>query len=269
MNFVKKVTQRLRHVRTVQRLLREDGLINTTDLLVATAATVILAAGVGGTVLGTLDDASYGKAQPDGQAIGQAILNFYADTGKWPGQAYHAGAQGQTVILATGATAGSTTPSAYTLPQSANDGLEWTAHEGCEANSGEGWVNGDVEAGSFSAADGTSSITTGTTVLNLNDYLVRQPDADDYPNWAGPYVQEITADPWGRAWVAYLTPLYCAELVTEASGSGDLGYAWLLTGGSNRTITTPAKFSNLDPTGDDAGVNLGKLSTQSAGAVMQ
>lgn len=38
-------------------------------LLVATGATVVLAAGVGSAVIGTQDGAKYGKAQPDAQAI--------------------------------------------------------------------------------------------------------------------------------------------------------------------------------------------------------
>ena len=87
---------------------------------------------------------------------------------------------------------------------------------------------------------------------------MRDPGAN-YPNWAGPYVQEIDSDPWGRSWVAYLTPLYCSEAVTSTSGSGNLGYAWLLTGGANRTITSEATDSDLDDSGDDAGVNMGKL----------
>ena len=259
MALIEKVTQGLRRVRG--RLLKEDGLINTTDLLVATAATVVLAAGVGGTVLSTLDESKYGKAQPDAQAIGQAIMTFYKDTGKWPGQSYHAGHQSEVVLLATGSTVDSTTPLQYSLPDSANQGLDWAAQDPCGANSGQGFVNGSVAAGSFSTAGTTSAITSGT-ILNINDYLVRQPSSDDYPNWKGPYVQEISNDPWERSWVAYLAPLYCSEAVTTASGAGDLGYAWLISGGTNRTVTTPATFSNLDSQGDDTGVNLGKLTVR-------
>lgn len=269
MEFFKKVPQRLRQALGFGRLLRkEDGLINTTDLMVATAATVVLAAGVGGAALGTLDAANYGKAQPDGQSITQAIMSFYRDTGKWPGQAEHAADLAKGVLLATG-TYG-TTSSTFILPDVANFGLKWEALAGtstCAANSGQGFVNA-VVTGSASSST-TAAIDQGAvTVHNINDYLVRQPDATKYPNWKGPYVQEISEDPWGRAWVAYLTPLYCSETVTTTDGSGKLGYAWLITGGGNRTITTPAQSSNLDDTGDDAGVNLGKLSTQAGGSVL-
>ena len=254
-NFFKNIFSRIR---------KEEGLINTTDLLVATAATVVLAAGVGGAVLSTLDEANYGKAQPDGQAIAQAIMTFYKDTGKWPGQSEDAANTTNVTLLASGSIA-----DAYDLPAVANGGLEWPGFTGatvCGANSGQGFVNGTVGAGEFSAGTATVTLTTSLAeVLNLNDYLVRRPDPVAYPNWNGPYVQEIAADPWDRSWVAYLAPLYCAENVSNGgntpinNGAGYLGYAWLLSGGTNRTITTDAIDSNLDPFGDDTGVQMGKL----------
>ena len=280
MEFLKKVTQRLQQVRETGRLLKEDGLINTTDLLVATAATVVLAAGVGGTVLSTLDESKYGKAQPDAQAVGQAIMTFYKDTGKWPGQTYHSVAanQSKSVLLATGSVS-----SVYDLPAVANNGLDHEALPAatkCGANSGQGFVNGTIGSLELTTSDnGTVQLTTSSTnlaVLNLNDFLVRRPTpAVDYPNWGGPYVQEIQTDPWDRSWVAYLAPLYCSEAVTETTttggttatnpinnGAGRLGYAWLLSGGTNRTITTSALSPNLDPNGDDTGVQMGKLTVQ-------
>jgi hypothetical protein len=261
MEFLKKVTQHLRQVRSAGRLLKEDGLINTTDLLVATAATVVLAAGVGGTVLSTLDESKYGKAQPDAQAIGQAIMTFYKDTGKWPGQAEHAALQTKPLLLATGPST-----NVFDLPSVANDGLDYAGLTGstkCGDNSGQGFVNGTVIAFERSTSTTTNTISTAdATVKNMNDYLVRKPSATDYPNWDGPYVQEISVDPWERSWVAYLAPLYCSEVVTSSNGSGSLGYAWLISGGTNRTITTPATESNLDQNGDDTGVNMGKLTVQ-------
>jgi hypothetical protein len=261
MTFIKKVTQRLLRVRSASRLLKEDGLINTTDLLVATAATVVLAAGVGGTVLSTLDESKYGKAQPDAQAIGQAIMSFYKDTGKWPGQFEHYDQyDDDAVLLATGPIGAHVEASEFVLPDVSNDGLDHAALASppCGDNSGEGFVGGSVAGANFSSGTGNGNLSTAT-VLNLNHYLVRRPNIDAYPNWAGPYVQEISADPWDRAWVAYLAPLYCSETVTAANGAGSLGYAWLISGGTNRTITTPATNSNLDPLGDDTGVQMGKL----------
>ena len=262
MEILKKVTQRLRQVRSVGRFIKEDGLINTTDLLVATAATVVLAAGVGGTVLSTLDESKYGKAQPDAQSMGQAIMSFYKDTGKWPGQHEHAALEDTNVLLATGSTVAATEATAFDLPSVANNGLDHGAQTACGANSGQGFVNYGVGAGEYSGDTDTAEIPDDTVVYNINDYLVRAPVPANYPNWKGPYVQEITNDPWDRSWVAYLAPLYCSEAVSTSSGAGQLGYAWLLSGGTNRTITTSAKSSNLDPQGDDTGVQLGKLTVR-------
>lgn len=259
MEFLKKVPQHLRRIgKFTARLRKEDGLINTTDLMVATAATVVLAAGVGGAALNTLDESKYGKAQPDAQAVGQAIVEFYSDTGKWPGQAEHAADDTQIFLLATGPLVGSDETTEYDLPSLANNGLDHAAHTTCGANSGQGFVNAQIAAFEGSADGGNGAFPTGTVVLNLNDFLVRQPATADYPNWDGPYVGEISTDPWDRSWVAYLAPLYCSEQVTAESGAGNLGYAWLISGGTNRTITTAATDSNLDIDGDDTGVTFGK-----------
>ena len=258
MEFMKKVTQRLLQVRAAARLMAEDGLINTTDLLVATGATVVLAAGVGSAVIGTLDDAKYGKAQPDGQAIANAMSQFYRDTGKWPGQAEQA-AEEDTAKTATLLV--STTDPDF-LPGEYSNAFA-TAAATCKNNSLQGFVGATIAAGTTLA---------DATLLNVNDYLVRKPDESRYPNWQGPYLQaDIKTDPWDKAWVANLQPLYCSELITDASGTGSattggaLGYAWLISGGANRTVSTDLQAANLDQTGDDAGVNMGKVTTRSEG----
>lgn len=268
MQFFKKVTQRLLDARTAARLMAEDGLINTTDLLVATGATVVLAAGVGSAVIGTLDDAKYGKAQPDAQAIAQAVSQFYKDTGKWPGQAEQApdtpGTTAPTLLVTT-------TETAYE-PTNYESALTTTGTAACKNNSLQGFVGSSISAAAYPA----------TTELNINDYLVRKPSETAYPNWQGPYLQaELKTDPWDKTWIINLQPLYCSEMVSvavaddpltedvdESTGSnGNLGYAWILSGGANRTISTSIFSANLDSTGDDAGVNLGKLVTRGEGGL--
>lgn len=265
MKFMKKVTQRLLQARAFGRLLKEDGLINTTDLLVATGATVVLAAGVGAAVIGTLDDAKYGKAQPDAQAIAAALSDFYSDTGKWPGQAEQAGAatgtdaKPATFLVTAGVAAADATvlPTDYAAAVGAENGTAISVRATtCQNNSLEGFVGASIAAGTLATA----------TKLNLNDYLVRKPSEAAYSNWQGPYLQaEIRTDPWDKAWVLNLQSLYCSEQVVAGGSAGTLGYAWALAGGTNRTISTALAKANLDPTGDDAGVNLGKLVTRGTG----
>lgn len=282
MRSTAKAVERLRRMPRLTKLLAESrGLINTTDLLVATAATVILAAGVGSAAISTMNDAKYGKAQPDAQAMGNAITQFFKDTGKWPGQAEQAGATptatgGSTVPAQFLVTAGEGTADVdlalrpinfATTTGTGSTAVTSTAisvlEAACRNNSLEGFVGKSIAAGALADA----------TLRNINDYLVHKPDPLKYQNWKGPYLQEeIKTDPWDRVWVFNLQPLYCSETVTGGTSgvsasvtSGNLGYAWALSGGSNRTVTTRLLSTHLDPTGDDTGISLGKLITRGTG----
>jgi len=99
---------------------------------------------------------------------------------------------------------------------------------------------------------------------------VKKPAEADYPNWKGPYLPaDLRSDPWDKVWVINVVPLFCAETVASTAvgtdTGGKLGYAWILSGGSNRTLTTDIQTAKLDVNGDDAGVNLGKLIQRGAG----
>ncbi|MBI3400884.1 MAG: type II secretion system protein GspG [Acidobacteria bacterium] len=279
MKLFAKAIWSLRRTPRLRRIITDSqGLINTTDLLVATGATVILAAGVGSAALSTLNDAKYGKAQPDAQSVANAISQFYKDTGKWPGQAEQAALTPSTVVSGVGGgvkaqflvTAGTTDSDADkavrpidfdTPPDDVtyeNGTAISVAAATCQNNSLEGFVGKKIDAGKLSSAN----------LLNVNNFLVRKPADASYSNWKGPYLQEdIKTDPWDRAWVFNLQPLYCSESIdiTKTSTAGSLGYAWALSGGANRTITTGLNQTHLDPTGDDTGVSLGKLITRGTG----
>jgi hypothetical protein len=233
-----KVLPRLLTNGFTSRISKQDGLINTTDLLVATAATVILATGVGGAVIGTLDGSRYGKAQPDAQTLAVALAQFYKDTGRWPGQAEHAAIPGATKPAVFLVSAGVTDTTV--LPEATGTALS-VATAACSVASLEGFSGVSITAGTLETA----------TRLNINDYLVRKPDETRYPNWKGPYLQqEVKTDPWDRAWVLNLQPLYCAETILDATGtvsaltSGNLGYAWILSGGTNKTSQRCSRLDN-------------------------
>ncbi|MDO8794727.1 MAG: type II secretion system protein GspG [Vicinamibacterales bacterium] len=285
MRTIEKVVERLRQMPRLAKVLRESrGLINTTDLLVATAATVILSSAVGGAAIATMNESKYGKAQPDGQTIATAIAAFYKDTGKWPGQAEQVPVSGSSsakalyLVTTLGISAIPPVPPAVIgvdavpapLPidyGGTTEGLLGstalsTSTATCSNNSSEGFVGVTIDAGTVSGAG-------GATLKNINDYLVRKPSPTAYQNWKGPYLQaDIKTDPWDRDWVLNLQPLYCSETITGGTGvssKGNLGYAWLLSGGSNRTVSTALGATNLDPTGDDAGMNMGKLVQRGTG----
>lgn len=266
MRSIAKVVERLRQMPRLTQVLTESrGLINTTDLLVATAATVVLASAVGGAAIGTLNESKYGKAQPDAQTIAGAVSAFYKDTGKWPGQAEQVPASGTstTALFLVTTASGASLPSDFAAATAGlNSSALSTAAATCSNNSLEGFVGVTISAGTVST----------NNVRNINDYLVRKPNDKLYQNWKGPYLQaDIKTDPWDRDWVLNLQPLYCSEAIAVdangvASGSqGSLGYAWLLSGGSNRTVSTAFGAANVDPNGDDSGMNLGKLVKRGTG----
>jgi len=261
MRSIAKAVERLRQMPRLRKVLTESrGLINTTDLLVATAATVILAAGVGSAAIGTISEAKYGKAQPDAQALSSAITQFYKDTGKWPGQVEHAAVTAVAAKIPARFLASSN--ASVFMPTLSVGSVDATsvADTKCGNSSLEGFPGVTIAGGTLT----TSSLLSKT----INDYLVTNPGTG-YPNWKGPYLTggAIESDPWKRAWVFNLQALYCAEDVTStvsvaASTGTTLGNAWVLTAGNNRTLTTLFVKGGLDNTGDDAGTNMGKLVTQ-------
>jgi hypothetical protein len=251
MNLLKKLptlfTANLR-----RRLKSDHGLINTADLLVSTAITVTLAAGVSSAMIDAMDDARYGKAQPDAQAIANSVVRFYKDTGMWPGQAEHAALTTMEPLFLVSNTAAAAQPSEI------GGSLSVAAPATCGVNSAEGFANETIPASNFADA----------TKLDLNNYLVHRPNPTLYPNWRGPYLEaELRTDPWERSWVLNLQALYCAEEIPNepigttgsSESGGNLGYAWIISGGTNKTVSTVLSEARLDPEADDAGTQIGKL----------
>ena len=142
-----KPTARLSGIQRVLGRLRQAlrdsrGLINTTDLMVASGAAIILAAGVAAVATDGMDQARYGKAQPDAVSLATAMNRFFADTGKWPGQV-----EILADVAATGKRYLATGDASKTgaLPE----GITTFAHEdaaACGGNSGTGAVDKDFAA---------------------------------------------------------------------------------------------------------------------------
>jgi hypothetical protein len=122
--------------------------------------------------------------------------------------------------------------------------------------------------------DGLTGVTPGSTAfaaaspnsvntLDVTDLLQVPPPAADYPNWKGPYLAaDIEGDPWDSVYVINIIPMFCGEPVSAAEPGGDLGYAWVMSGGPNRTIQTPFTATRVLAGSDDAGVALSKRVVQ-------
>jgi len=215
------------------------------EVIVVAAAVIILAALLIPSAFSFISEGKQTKAQSDAGAIAAAMLRFFQDVNQWPGQAD---------ILKSGSTARFLIvgdPSTAVFPDMT--GISGISAATC--TSGRKGVVPNVTK--FTAAKPNSGNS-----LNVSDFLVRKPSATDYPNWRGPYLTvDLSADPWQRAWVINVIPLFCGETITASSTGGNLGYGWILSGGPNRTLSTNFTDARLDPDGDDLGVNLSKLLT--------
>lgn len=215
------------------------------EVLVAVVAILLISATVAPVLFRWIDEGKIVRAQKDADAIAAAMTRFYQDTRRWPGQAEILKSDSTTRFL----TAGS--PSQASFP----DMTGFTGIGAVTCTSGLRGVTANVTT--FTAA-----VPSATNTLDVNDFLLRKPAAADYPNWRGPYLTaELRADPWGRAWVINVIPLFCGEAVSSGSPAGAAGYGWILTGGGNRTLQTNFTDAKVNGDSDDVGTNLSKLTT--------
>jgi prepilin-type N-terminal cleavage/methylation domain-containing protein len=217
------------------------------EVMIAVAAIVMLSAMLAPVGLSWLDEGRAARAQNDAAAIGTAMMRFFQDTSKWPGQVEIL-QPSSTVRFLTVGTAG-----AGAFPT----------------------VVGSVGIGSATCAGGLTGVVGGTTSfagaapssansLDVLDYLVSPPSSTNYPNWRGPYLPiDLTADPWGRVYVINVIPMFCDESVTAAAPGGVLGYGWVMSAGPNGTLQTLFTASRLAAGADDVGAPFGKRAVYS------
>ena len=212
------------------------------ELIVVVAAVVLLSLAVTPQLLNWIDEGRAARAQADGAAIAAAMMQFFQDTTRWPGQVEILRSDSAIRFLIVG------DPSLATFPTFAVP----TGIGSATCSSGLSGVTSNVTA--FEAATPSASNS-----LNVIDFLLRPPSATDYPNWRGPYLTvDLTSDPWGRTFVINVIPLFCAESVVASAPGGALGFGWVLSGGPNRTIQTLFTDSRVSADSDDEGVNLSK-----------
>lgn len=83
--------------------------------------------------------------------------------------------------------------------------------------------------------------TLSANAGDLNDQLVR--NTYSYPNWSGPYVQEISLDAFGRNYLVYTKGFHSAT-----TGS----VVWIISAGQNQKIETGE--TDTKTSGDDIGL---------------
>lgn len=214
--------------------------IGLIEILIVAFAVIVLSAMVAPAMFAWISDSEVARAQGDAMALAAAMTRFWVDTGRWPGQAEILQSGSSTRFLIVG------NPEQVTFPTGVSGIGSMTCSNGLL-----GVVPGVT---SFAPA-----IPSTSNTLDLMDFLVRKPAAASYPNWRGPYVPvQLRSDPWGRAWIINVIPLFCGEPVSELVSGGEAGFGWILSGGPNRTLQTPFTATRLEVSSDDAGVNLSK-----------
>ena len=213
-----------RALRSLLKHLKDSRGVSLYEITAAVAMTGILAAVAVPVIIDKVQEAKAARAVQETDTIYKAMSAFQRDTGKMPGEV-----EGFK-LLVTGVSGGVAT---IPLPGKAGTALA---------------ISG--------AINGTGSCTS---CANVNDFLVRNPNTGGtttYQNWRGPYMDEITNDPFDRAYVVNVRALYKAE--PSGSQTNTCGYGWVLSGGPNRDLETLLTDTNFSPTSDDIGKNYGK-----------
>ena len=207
------------------------------EIIVVIAVVAILAAILTPQIVKSISESKVARAKNDLVVIAAAIGDFYKDTGKYP--FYSAAAGPANIYLlysATGTPGGS----------SGGSSNYWC--------SDSGWGAGNKD--------------TLDDQLNYNvpGYSLTGGNA-----WKGPYLPEITADPWDNHYSVNITYLPTPNINPE-DGPGNFA-CWALSAGPNSLWETsidqgniaaqagssnyPPQLNNLNlPSGDDIGIKL-------------
>ena len=213
-----------RAFRSVLRHLKDSRGVSLYEITAAVAMTGILAAVAVPVIIDKVQEAKAARAGQQTHTVYKAMSAFQRDTGKMPGEVE------SFKLLVTGVSGGA---ASAPLPSGAGAALA---------------ISGAI-----------NSAGACTSCANVNDFLVRNPNTGGtttYQNWRGPYMDEITNDPFDRAYAVNVRALYKAE--PAGSQTNTCGYGWVLSGGPNRNLETVLTDTNLAPTSDDIGKNYGK-----------
>jgi prepilin-type N-terminal cleavage/methylation domain-containing protein len=191
---------------------RNDG-FTLIEVIIAVALVAIMAVAIAPPLVQNIKQGKVTRAQSDVQAIGTAILNFYKDVGEWP----------------------VTSPTGGSLNR-------------LVGNTALGGGNSGIPSGT-NAVTGSNRWRNYGQAGTLTDYLIRNKTAANpslyaasrnpmsVPGWNGPYLSEVTLDPWGSPYlvnVRYGQP----ALTGTATENFDMHNILIVSAGPNKTFET-------------------------------
>jgi len=183
------------------------------EVIVVAGIIAILAGILVPMIFNQIDESKKTRALGDIKSLSTAILSFKKDVGKWPVVDLTTGDQSANIMVSAGNVP--PLPAKFTAVGSGNE--EFKSR-----------LAADARNEAVFAAGGIYNAT-----------------------WKGPYMPEITADPWGNAYVMNSGYLF----YTEADLVGATTAAvWLLSAGPNGTFETDTNSTALE--GDDIGIRI-------------
>ena len=210
------------------------------EILVAVAIVAIVAGAITPLVINYIGDARRARALSDARTIGQAIMAFNLDTGRWAvsndGNLGDAGELSRLV------------------------GLEAADIIAANIPGGGGVSTGDANW------DGGGA---GGTAGAMEDFLKFNSDADTdplyppsanpatSPGWNGPYLQTVPSDPWGNPFVVNVRYLDGSGVAGSTTAEQEDHAVFVLSAGANSLFETSfddaTSLTNDGIGGDDVG----------------
>lgn len=180
------------------------------EIVVVLAVVAVLAAVMTPAVVKHLNDSRTARAANDVKIIASAVSDFYKDLGRWPtdNDNNHAVNDQEVRTLTT---------AAGTMPAQTNNNVGFTNQNPQDTFDNQLILNRPNGAG------GNRYATTGEL------------------KWAGPYLNEIKSDPWGRKYVCNVWNFH----------PGQNGPVWVLSAGPDGIIQTRTNQRTVQ--GDDIG----------------
>ncbi len=207
------------------------------EILVAVAILAIMSAALTPMVVKYINDGRRSRALSDSQAIGQAIMAFNVDTGRWPvnddTNPNDAGELSRLVGL----------PAAQISAASIPDGTGATGAANWDGG-GDGGNAGALE---------DQLVRNRTTAVNpLYTASLTTPEP---PGWNGPYLKQIPVDPWGQPYVCNVRYLDAAAVNGVTPAEEDSHAVMCLSAGPDSTFNTSFDDATTlaAPGGDDVG----------------
>jgi len=183
------------------------------EVIIAVALVAIMAVAIAPPLVQNIKQGKITRAQSDLQAISTAILSFYKDVGDWPTTSPTGGALNRLV-----------------------------------GNYSLGGGNTGIPAGS-NAVTGAGRWRNYGQSGTLDEYLIRNQAAGNpelyrvsrnpmsTPGWNGPYLSEVTLDPWGSPYcvnIRYAQP----ALAGTATENFDMHNVLIVSAGPNKVFET-------------------------------